>query len=65
MNKLFLTLFFTASTMLASAQFTAMTTFSEGTDSPWNVTDMMGVGYQGNEKLMGDVTMDGEEKYEL
>tara|TARA_R100000988_G_scaffold91941_1_gene55832 strand:+ start:349 stop:768 length:420 start_codon:yes stop_codon:yes gene_type:complete len=65
MNKLFLTLFFTASTMLASAQFTAMTTFSEGTDSTWNVTDMMGVGYQVNEKLMVAVTMDGEDKYEL
>tara|TARA_R100000988_G_scaffold46964_1_gene23084 strand:+ start:130 stop:549 length:420 start_codon:yes stop_codon:yes gene_type:complete len=65
MNKLFLTMLFAFSTMLASAQFVALTTFSEGTDSTWNATDMIGVGYQVNEKLMVAATMDGEDKYEL
>ena len=65
MNKLFLTMLFAFSTMFASAQFVALTTFSEGTDSTWNATDMIGIGYQVNEKLMVGVTMDGEDKYEL
>ena len=52
-------------TMIASAQFSALTTFSEGADSTWNVTDKLGVGYQVNEKLMVGITMDGEDKYEL
>jgi len=65
MNKLFLTMLFAVSTTLASAQFIAMTTFSEGTDSTWNATDMIGIGYQVNEKLMVAATMDGEDKYEL
>ena len=65
MNKLFLTMLFAASTMFASAQFVALTTFNEGTDSTWNATDMIGIGYQVNEKLMVAATMDGEDKYEL
>ena len=65
MNKLFLTMLFAFSTILASAQFVALTTFNEGADSTWNVTDKMGIGYQMNEKLMVSVTMDGEDKYEL
>ena len=65
MNKLFLTMLFAFSTIFASAQFVALTTFSEGTDSTWNATDMIGVGYQVNEKLMVAATMDGEDKYEL
>jgi len=65
MNKLFLTMLFAFSTMFASAQFVALTTFSEGTDSTWNATDMIGVGYQVSEKLMVAATMDGEDKYEL
>ena len=65
MNKLFLTMLFAFSTMFASAQFVALTTFSEGTDSTWNATDMIGIGYQVNEKLMVAATMDGEDKYEL
>ena len=51
--------------MIASAQFSALTTISETTDSTWSVTDKLGVGYQLNEKLMLGITMDGEEKYEL
>ena len=65
MNKLFLTMTLAFCTMIASAQFSAMTTFSEGTDSTWNATDKLGVGYQVNEKLMVGITMDGEDKYEL
>ena len=65
MNKLFLTMTLAFCTMIASAQFFALTTFSEGADSTWNVTDKLGVGYQVNEKLMVGITMDGEDKYEL
>ena len=65
MNKVFLTMLFAFSTMFASAQFVALTTVNEGTDSTWNVTDKIGAGYMVNEKLMIGVTMDGEDKYEL
>ena len=65
MNKLFLTMLFAFSTMLASAQFVGLTTLNEGTDSTWNVTDKIGVGYVVNEKLMVAATMDGEDAYEL
>ena len=65
MNKLFLTMTLAFCTMIASAQFSALTTFSEGADSTWNVTDKLGVGYQVNEKLMVGITMNGEDKYEL
>tara|TARA_Y100001963_G_scaffold62010_1_gene86553 strand:- start:312 stop:689 length:378 start_codon:yes stop_codon:yes gene_type:complete len=51
--------------MIASAQFVGLTTLNEGTDSTWNVTDKIGVGYQVNEKLMVAATMDGEDAYEL
>jgi predicted porin len=65
MNKLFLTMLFAASTMFANAQFVGLTTLNEGTDSTWNVTDKIGVGYMLNEKLMVAATMDGEDAYEL
>ena len=65
MNKLFLTMLFAVSTMVASAQFVGLTTLNEGTDSTWNVTDKIGVGYQVNEKLMVGASMDGEDAYEL
>ena len=65
MNKLFLTMLFAFSTMFASAQFVGLTTLSEGTDSTWNVTDKIGVGYVVNEKLMVGASMDGEDAYEL
>ena len=65
MNKLFLTMTLALCTMIASAQFSVLTTFNEGADSTWNVTDKMGVGYQVNEKLMVGLTLDGEDKYEL
>ena len=65
MTKLFLTMLFAVSTMLANAQFVGLTTLNEGTDSTWNVTDKIGVGYVVNEKLMVAATMDGEDAYEL
>ena len=65
MNKLFLTMTLAFCTMIASAQYSVLTTFNEGADSTWNVTDKIGVGYQVNEKLMVGLTLDGEDKYEL
>ena len=65
MNKLFLTMTLAFCTMIASAQFSVLTTVTEGSDSSWNITDKLGVGYQVNEKLMVGLTMDGEDKYEL
>jgi len=65
MNKLFLTMTLALCTMIASAQYSVLTTFNEGADSTWNVTDKIGVGYQVNEKLMVGLTLDGEDNYEL
>jgi len=69
MTKLFLTMTLAFSTMIASAQYSAMTTITsvedEAGESTYNVTDKIGVGYQVNEKLMVGLTMDGEDKYEL
>jgi len=65
MNKLFLTMMLALITTFASAQFVGLTTLNEGTDSTWNITDKIGIGYQVSEKLIVAATMDGEEKYEL
>ena len=68
MNKLFLTTTLALCTMIASAQYSAITTVTsveEGDETTYNVTDKLGVGYQVNEKLMVGLTMDGEDKYEL
>jgi len=65
MTKLFLTMTLAFSTMIASAQYSVLTTISETSDSTWSVTEKLGVGYQLNEKLMLGLTMDGEDKYEL
>ena len=69
MTKLFLTMTLAFSTMVASAQYSAMTTITsvedEAGESTYNVTDKIGVGYQVSEKLMVGLTMDGEDKYEL
>jgi len=54
-----------ACTMIASAQYSALTTISETSDSTWSVTEKLGVGYEVNDKLMVGITMDGEDKYEL
>ena len=65
MNKLFLTMALAACTMIASAQYSVLTTVSETTDSTWSVTEKLGFGYEVNDKLMVGITMDGEDKYEL
>ena len=68
MTKLFLTMTLAFCTMIASAQYSAITTVTsveEGDETTYNVTDKLGVGYQVNEKLMVGLTMDGEDKYEL
>jgi len=54
-----------ACTMIASAQYSVLTTVSETTDSTWSVTEKLGFGYEVNDKLMVGITMDGEDKYEL
>jgi len=57
------------STMMASAQYSVLTTITsvedEAGESTYNVTDKIGVGYQVSEKLIVGVTMDGEDKYDL
>ena len=69
MNKLFLTMTLAFCTMIASAQYSVLTTVTsvedEAGETTYNVTDKIGVGYQMNEKLMVGITMDGEDKYEL
>ena len=69
MNKLFLTMTLALCTMIASAQYSVMTTVTstedEAGETTYNATDKIGVGYQVNEKLMVGLTMDGEDKYEL
>ena len=65
MNKLFLTMALAACTMIASAQYSVLTTVSETADSAWSVTEKLGFGYEVNDKLMVGITMDGEDKYEL
>ena len=69
MNKLFLTMTLAFCTMIASAQYSVLTTVTsvedEAGESTYNITDKLGVGYQMNEKLMIGITMDGEDKYEL
>ena len=69
MKKVFLTMTLAFVTMIASAQYSAMTTVTsvedEAGEPTYNVTDKLGVGYQVNEKLMVGLTMDGEDNYEL
>ena len=69
MKKVFLTMTLALCTMIASAQYSVLTTVTsvedEAGESTYNITDKMGVGYQVNEKLMVGLTMDGEDKYEL
>jgi len=69
MNKLFLTMALAFCTMIASAQYSVLTTITsvedEAGESTYNVTDKLGVGYQMNEKLLVGITRDGEDNYEL
>ena len=69
MTKLFLTMTLAFCTMIASAQYSVLTTVTsvedEAGETTYNATDKLGLGYQVNEKLMVGLTMDGEDKYEL
>ena len=69
MNKLFLTMTLAFCTMIASAQYSVLTTVTsvedEAGETTYNATDKLGLGYQVNEKLMVGLTMDGEDNYEL
>tara|TARA_Y100000593_G_scaffold85981_1_gene163872 strand:+ start:414 stop:845 length:432 start_codon:yes stop_codon:yes gene_type:complete len=69
MNKLFLTLALAFSTMIASAQYSVLTTVTsmedEAGETTYNATDKVGIGYSLNDCTMIGVTMDGEEAYEL
>ena len=69
MNKLFLTMILAFCTIIASAQFSVLTTVTsvedEAGETTYNVTDKLGVGYQVSEKLMVGLTKNGEDKYEL
>ena len=68
MNKLFLTMTLAFCTMIASAQYSVLTTVTsveEADETTYNVTDKLGVGYQVSEKLMVGLTKNGEDKYEL
>tara|TARA_R100001463_G_scaffold102096_1_gene156521 strand:+ start:203 stop:622 length:420 start_codon:yes stop_codon:yes gene_type:complete len=64
MNKLFLTITLALFTMVASAQYSVMTTVVEVEDK-YNATDKIGAGYNLNDCTMVGITMDGEDKYEL
>ena len=69
MRKLFLTVTLAFATIIASAQFSAMTTISsvedEAEETSYNITDKLGVGYQVNDKMMVGITKNGEESYDL
>ena len=69
MKKVFLTMTLAFATMIASAQYSVLTTVTsvedEAGESTYSITDKLGVGYQVNEKLMVGLTMDSEDGYEL
>ena len=69
MNKLFLTMVLAFSTMIASAQYSVLTTITsvedEAGETTYNITDKLGVAYHISDKLMLGLTKDGEDKYEL
>ena len=68
MNKLFLTMTLALCTMIASAQFSVITTITsveEENETTYNATDMLGIGYQVSEKLMIGCTRNGENNYDV
>ena len=68
MNKLFLTMALALCTMVASAQFSVITTITsveEENETTYNATDMLGIGYQVSEKLMIACTRNGEDNYDV
>ena len=68
MNKLFLTMTLALCTMVASAQFSVITTITsveEENETTYNATDMLGIGYQVSEKLMIACTRNGDDNYDV
>ena len=68
MNKLFFTMALALCTMVASAQFSVITTITsveEENETTYNATDMLGIGYQVSEKLMIACTRNGEDNYDV
>jgi len=68
MNKLFLTMTLAFSTMIASAQYSVLTTITsveEENETTYNITDELGVGYQVGEKLMVGLTRNGDDNFNL
>ena len=68
MTKLFLTMTLALCTIVASAQFSVMTTITsveEENETTYNATDKLGVGYQVSEKLLVGLTRNGEDNYDL
>ena len=68
MNKLFLTMTLALCTMIASAQFSVITTITsveEENETTYNATDMLGIGYQVSEKLMIGCTRNGDDNYDV
>jgi hypothetical protein len=69
MTKLFLTMTLALCTMVASAQYSVMTTVTsmedEAGETTYNATDKIGVGYQMSEKLIVGLTRNGEDKFDL
>ena len=64
MNKLFLTMTLAFCTMIASAQYSVITTITE-VEEEYNITDKIGVGYDLSEKLMIGITRNGDDNYDL
>ena len=64
MRKLFLTLLVACTTLVASAQFTVVTTITQPEDdAEWevgNFTDNLGIGYQMNDELTLGVVKNGD-----
>ena len=68
MNKLFLTMALAFCTTIASAQFSVITTITsveEENETTYSATDMLGLGYQVNEKLMIGCTRNGDDNYDV
>ena len=69
MNKLFLTMLFAFSTIIASAQYSVLTTVTsvedEAGETTYNAIDKIGVSYKVNDCLLVGITKDGDDAYEL
>ena len=69
MTKLFLTMTLAFCTMIASAQYSVLTTITsvedEAGETTYNITDNIGVGYDMSEKLMVGITRNGDDNFNL